>query len=192
MPDGRTSGRKLCFAYVGRLVPEKGLTVLLESARILRLEGREFEVVLIGDGPQRSELEAIIQRTAIGDCVRIRGFLRGAALAEAVAKVDLVVMPSVWEETAGLSAIEQMKRGRPVIASKIGGLGEVVGEASFTCRPGDAEDLARCMREALDAPANLAAIVLAARQRACGVFHRPRMIMEHAELYTEIAQHPLK
>jgi glycosyltransferase involved in cell wall biosynthesis len=53
-------------------------------------------------------------------------------------------MPSVCEETAGLSAIEQMMRVRLVIASLIGGLAEVVGRAGIVCKPVVREDLAAC------------------------------------------------
>ena len=54
-----TSG-KTCFAFVGRLVPEKGIPILLQASRELMNEGQKFEVRLIGDGPVRPKLEAII------------------------------------------------------------------------------------------------------------------------------------
>ncbi len=118
-PAGGKNFRQLRFAFVGRFVPEKGIPILLDAARILRDEGRKFEVLLIGDGPERPRLEAQIARDGLERHVRITGFLLGAELAAALDEVQVVVMPSVWEETAGLSAIEQMMRGRLVIASKI-------------------------------------------------------------------------
>ena len=181
-----SAGGKICFAYVGRLVAEKGLTVLLEAAQILRKEGRQFEVLLIGDGPERGRLEALIAANGLGEVVRCTGFLRGTGLAEALARVAVVVMPSAWEETAGLAAIEQMMQGRLVIASRIGGLGEVVGETGLTSRPGDAEDLARCMREALAEPAKIKTIGRGARERARRLFLRERMVNDHARIYLEV------
>ncbi len=181
---------KLCFAYVGRLVPEKGLPVLLESAGILKREGCEFDLLLIGDGPERPHLEGLIERAGLDSVVQITGFLQGAAFAKVLNRVRVVVMPSVWEETAGLAAIEQMMRGRLVIASKIGGLGEVVGDAGLTCAPGNAEDLARCMREVLQDPSKAGTIGVAARARALDVFRRDRMISDHASLYLETKRHP--
>jgi glycosyltransferase involved in cell wall biosynthesis len=177
----------MCFAYVGRLVPEKGLPVLLEAARILKDEGQVFELLLIGDGPERPKCEAIIERVGLRDFVRITGFLQGPALAELLVRVHVVVMPSVWEETAGLAAIEQMMRARLVIASKIGGLGEVVGDAGLTCLPGNAEDLARCIREVLQDPSKVATIGRAARDRARDMFLRERMIGDHARVYAQSA-----
>ena len=126
--------KKMTFAYVGRLVPEKGLPVLLAATSLLHREGFDFAVLLVGDGPERQRLEATIAQTGLTDVVHITGFLRGDALAQVLDGVSVVVMPSVWEETAGLAAIEHMMRGRLVIASKIGGLGEVVGDAGITCR----------------------------------------------------------
>ena len=64
----------------------------------------------------------IIHTENLGPCTTITGFLRGHAFVNALQDVNVVVMPSMWEETAGLAAIEQMMRGRLVIAADIGGL----------------------------------------------------------------------
>jgi glycosyltransferase involved in cell wall biosynthesis len=180
--------KKVTFAYVGRLVPEKGLPVLLAATSILRREGFDFTVLLVGDGPERQRLEAAIAHTGLTDVVHITGFLRGAALTQMLSGVGVVVMPSVWEETAGLAAIEHMMRGRPVIASKIGGLGEVVGDSGITCRAGDPEDLARCMKDVLQNPANIVALGRHARERAKSLFLRERMIVDHRRVYQEISR----
>src|SRR5207253_571717 len=129
---------KISFAFVGRLVREKGIDVLLEAAHILREKGRSFEVFLIGDGPERPKLQRIITRDRLESVVQVTGFLTGPALTQALQKVHVVVMPSVWEETAGLAAIEQMMRGKLVIVSDIGGLGEIVSDGGLKFRPGDA------------------------------------------------------
>jgi glycosyltransferase involved in cell wall biosynthesis len=176
---------KLCFAYVGRLVPEKGIPVLLQAAVMLRNEAHEFEVRLIGDGPLRAELEALIQQKGLASCVRITGYLTGAPLVEALRDVRVVVMPSVWEETAGLAAIEQMMRGRLVITSKIGGLAEVVDEAGLTFPAGDAQALAECMQRVLQDPSIIESVGRTARDRALRFFRRERMIESHARVYRE-------
>jgi glycosyltransferase involved in cell wall biosynthesis len=178
----------MTFAFVGRLVPEKGLPVLLAATSILHREGFDFAVLLVGDGPERQRLEATITQTGLTDVVHITGFLRGDALAQVLNDVSVVVMPSVWEETAGLAAIEHMMRGHLVIASKIGGLGEVVGDAGITCRAGDPEDLARCMKDVLQNPANRVALGHHARERAKSLFLRERMIADHRRIYQEISR----
>jgi glycogen(starch) synthase len=184
---GSSCARRLCFAYVGRLVSEKGLPVLLDAAARLHKQGREFEVLLIGDGPERAKLEDEIRRQRLESRVRITGFLRGPELISLLAKVHVVVMPSVWEETAGLSAIEQMMRGRLVIASAIGGLVEVVGSAGMVFPPGDAEALAACMSSIIAHPEQIASLGGRARERALRTFGYDRMLEEHAEVYRRVA-----
>jgi glycosyltransferase involved in cell wall biosynthesis len=180
--------KKVTFAFVGRLVPEKGLPVLLAATSILHREGFDFAVLLVGDGPERQRLEATIVDIGLIEVVHITGFLRGDALAKILNGVSVVVMPSVWEETAGLAAIEHMMRGRLVIASKIGGLGEVVGDAGITCSAGDPEDLARCMKDVLQSPASIVVLGYKARERAESLFLRERMIADHRRVYQEISR----
>ena len=180
---GGKNSHQLRFAFVGRFVPEKGIPVLLDAVRILQDEGRKFEVLLIGDGPERPRLEAQIGRDGLERHVSITGFLSGAELAAALDEVQVVVMPSVWEEAAGLSAIEQMMRGRLVIASNIGGLGEVIGDAGLTCPPGNPKALAQCMKQALEDNGIIDLLGKKAVERALGLFLRGRMIEEHARIY---------
>jgi len=134
------------------LVPEKGIPVLLEAGRILQTEGPNFEIRLIGDGSERPKLENIIRTEKLESCTTITGFLTGPRLANALQDVTIVVMPSVWEETAGLAAIEQMMRGRMVIAADIGGLSEVVGDTGLKFIPGNATSLANCLRSVMENP----------------------------------------
>src|SRR5207302_4135571 len=107
------------FAYVGRLISEKGIPILLEAARILKEEGLQFQVTIIGDGPERDRLEAVARNLGLSDEISFAGYLRGDALRRAASNATALVMPSICEETAGLAAIEQMMRGRLVIAADI-------------------------------------------------------------------------
>jgi len=189
IPEVKGSG-KVCFAFVGRFVPEKGIPIFLKAARLLMKEGYAFEVRLIGDGPERAKIESIIKRDELDDYVRITGYLAGAPLAEALKDVSVVVMPSIWEETAGLAAIEQMMRGRLVIASEIGGLSEIVGNTGLCFPAGNADALAERMKTVLRVPALSDSMGQQARQRALHLFARHRMIEEHAGIYAELLQYP--
>lgn len=182
------SRKTISFAFVGRFVPEKGIPILLEAACQLAKEGRAFEVRLIGDGPDRAALESLIRRNQLENHVSIRGYLSGQKLAEALSEVGVVVMPSVWEETAGLAAIEQMMRGRLVIASEIGGLAEVVGSTGLCFAPGSADALAECMRRVLKEPELIDILGPQARMRALRLFARRRMISEHQQVYREVLE----
>jgi glycosyltransferase involved in cell wall biosynthesis len=177
---------KISFAFVGRLVREKGIDVLLEAAHILREKGKSFEVFLIGDGPERSKLQEIITHDRLESLVRVTGFLTGPALEQALQKIRVVVMPSVWEETAGLAAIEQMMRGKLVIVSDIGGLGEIVSDSGLKFRPGDAQELAQVMCSVLEQPTLIDTLGRKARDRALRLFKRQRMVEEHARVYRSL------
>lgn len=186
--DPSPTQRPVVFAYVGRFVSEKGLPLLLQAARTLRSEGRRFSVRFIGDGPERPALERLAAELGLRDVVRFTGFLEGEGLRRATDEVTAVVMPSIWEETAGLAAIEQMMRGRLVIASDIGGLGEVVDGAGLTFPPGDAVALADRMRRVLEEPGLVSTIGRRARARALELFDDERMVREHAALYRSLAR----
>lgn len=176
----------LTFAYVGRLVSEKGLSLLLEAAHRLKEQGYTFHIKFVGDGPQRQHLEKITDAFGLRDQVTFTGFMTGENLAGVLEDAAAVVMPSIWEETAGLAAIEQMMRGRLVIASDIGGLGEIVGDAGLTFPMGDVEQLAACMQRVLDEPDVIQSLGQTARARALKLFHQDRMVAEHLAMYAEL------
>lgn len=178
-----TQAEGLCFAFVGRFVPEKGIPVLLEALAKLRREGYEFGAKLIGDGPERTKLEEQIEKLGLKDVVRITGYLSGAALRAEVADVSVIVMPSVWEETAGLAAMDQMMRGRLVICSAVGGLAEIVGEAGLTFRLGDAKELSEKLGKVLADSTLVHKLGGMALVRAGNIFRNNITIKRHAEEY---------
>jgi glycosyltransferase involved in cell wall biosynthesis len=138
---------------IGRLSAEKGHEVLIEAARHLAREGVAFELTLVGDGPRRSALEALIQQYGLKDCLRIAGWASGAEVREQVQAARALVLPSHYE---GLPVVimEAFALGRPVIATRVGGVPELVepGVNGWLVAPGSAEALADAMRQALTAP----------------------------------------
>jgi glycogen synthase len=175
------------FGYVGRLVEEKGLPLLVAAAGKLRSRGVRHRLSFIGDGPLRDSLRAQAEAVGLNGEIRFTGFLEGPALQRATADLDVVVMPSVWEETAGLAAMEHMMRGRAVLAADIGGLGEVVGDGGAKFRPFDLEHLVERMTE-LTSPEFRSSVGIAARARALQLFQLERMIREHKALFVEASQ----
>jgi glycosyltransferase involved in cell wall biosynthesis len=176
-------GNLLEIGFIGRLVTEKGLPTLLRAAKRLDDEGYNFRLTLVGDGPERANLERLARNLQFRNRVEFLGELRGAEFAEAMRSVRVVVMPSQWEETAGLAAIEQMMRGGVVIASDVGGLGEVVGDAGLRFKPGDSDALYSRLREVIENPSLRASLSLAARRRAMQTFGRNSMIEGHLAAY---------
>lgn len=176
--------REVHFGYVGRLVEEKGLPLLVEASAKLRNQGVRHRLSFVGDGPLRDTLRSQAEAAGLNGGVRFTGFLEAAALDRELADLDVVVMPSVWEETAGLAAMEQMMRGGVVLAADIGGLGEVVGDGGVKFRPFDSEDLARKMVE-LTRPELRLSTEKAARERAVRLFGLERMVNQHEALLRE-------
>jgi glycogen(starch) synthase len=185
-PAPAGNGNAIRIAYVGRLVQEKGLPLLLEAAKRLNGIGIPFHLTFIGDGPERQQLESVTDNFALRERVMFTGDLRGPAFAELLRTIHLVVMPSVWEETAGLAAIEQMMRGGVVVAADVGGLSEIVGDAGMEFAMGDSAGLAASIQRAYENPSLAVSLGSAARARAMQVFSRDSMIQAHVHLYREI------
>ena len=178
----------LVLAYVGRLVPDKGVDVLLRAAGDVKRAGSRFRLKIIGDGPERRRLERLGEELQLKDCVVFIGYCEGSSLQKAMADVSVTVMPSLWEEACPMTAIEQMMRGRLVIATEIGGLGEVVGRTGLKFPPGDASALAECIKKAVNDRLLVAALGDAARKRALDMFREHQMVEKHIALYEQLAR----
>ena len=185
-PEAQILQSPVSFAYVGRLVSEKGLHLLVDSARRLLEAKCNFRLKFIGDGPERARLEREVDTSGLRTRVVFTGYLRGEELEKVLGDVGVVVMPSIWEETAGLAAMEHMMRGRMVIAADIGGLGELVDGTSLKFPAGDIDALACCMKRVIDDPGLARALGQKARQRAEQLFVMERMVAEHFELYRSL------
>ncbi|MGJ7485090.1 glycosyltransferase family 4 protein [Variovorax sp. LT2P21] len=155
------------FFYMGRMVQEKGVDVLVRAfAEVLRRHGPGPRLLLIGDGGARPDVERIIAEHGIGDAVVFAGKQSGPALVDWVGRGGIGVLPSVWYEPMGGVAIELMAAGKCLIVSAQGGLAECVGEAGLVFPNGDAMALADRMLELLNNPARRHALAALARERA--------------------------
>lgn len=178
------------FAYLGRLVPEKGVSVLIRACSELAAEGRKFSLTIVGDGPERRSLEALTNELRLGGHITFTGAKLGAKTTETLAGAAAVVMTPIWEEVSPMVAIEQMIQGRLLIASDIGGLGEMVGDAGLKFPPGDHMALAQLLRRVLDDPSLAVELGSKARARALIHFTEKRMTDQHAVLFQELCQAP--
>jgi glycosyltransferase involved in cell wall biosynthesis len=176
------------IAFQGRLVTTKGVRVLLQAARILASQNRTFELVIIGDGPERASLHRFIRGTPLNDRVRFAGQLPVDQLELALSRAAIVVVPSLGGEVFGLVAAENMLRGLPVVASDLGALAEVLGDAGRTFRTGNAADLAARLASLLDDQELAARLGQQAQLRAMQLCDPERMIEAHANLYREIVR----
>jgi len=114
---------KFTIGFVGRLSIEKGPTCLLEALR--NLKGVDYECLVVGDGPIRGELENYVAENNLDGKVKFLGFQN--EIAKFMHLMDVVVVPSL-NETFGLTVIEAFALKKPVIASNVGGIPELVSD----------------------------------------------------------------
>jgi glycogen(starch) synthase len=174
------------MAAHGRLVSTKGLPLLLEAASILVSENRAFEILVIGDGPERTAIHELAEKLGLSSCVRFAGRIATTDLDSAFANARIVVVPSLGGEVFGLVLAENMSRGLPIVASDLGSFAEVLGDAGLTFRVGDAKDLARQIARLLDDPALEHTLRGRARSRIFDRYLRSHMIEAHAQLYRRV------
>jgi glycogen(starch) synthase len=181
-----SASRPPVIAFQGRLVTTKGVGVLFEAARILLAQNREFELLAIGDGPERASLERLSQGAPLAGHVRFAGRLSGSELDAALAHASVVVVPSLGGEVFGLVVAENMLRGLPVITSDLGAFVEVLGEGGLTFRTGDAAALARELTRILNDPALATRLAQRSRQRVLEFCDFRRMLEAHARIYRQV------
>ena len=142
--DGGTRSRELIF--VGRLVSDKGASLLLDALKLIDSQPR---LTIIGDGPERATLE----KQAADLQVEFAGSRHGEELANLLRQHEILVVPSLWQEPFGIVALEGIACGCVVVGSAGGGLTEAIGPCGVTFPNGDARALADAIARLLDNPA---------------------------------------
>jgi glycosyltransferase involved in cell wall biosynthesis len=137
--------------FAGRLVREKGVSVLLRAFARVRQQMPTARLLIAGAGPERAQLDSIIAELRIGEGVSIAERLAPEALELFLAPAWVQAVPSLWQEPFGLVAVEAMMRGTCVVASRVGGLSEIVRDPTGgrLVPPGDEEALVRALTSIL-------------------------------------------
>jgi glycosyltransferase involved in cell wall biosynthesis len=143
---------------VGRLCEQKGQLLLIEAARRLEAQGVKFELVLVGDGELRAEIETLIACNNLQDKIRITGRVSSNQLYDEILSARALVLPS-FAEGLPMVLMEAMALKRPVISTFVAGIPELVhsGEHGWLVPAGDVETLVQAMQACLDAPADVLA-----------------------------------
>ena len=139
----------------------------MEAAQRLAARGVEFELVLVGDGEMRADIEALIKRHNLQDRVRITGWISSDQVRDEILAARALVLPS-FAEGLPMVIMEAMALRRPVISTFVAGIPELVhpGEHGWLVPAGDVEALAEAMQACLDAPVDtLARMGEAAHER---------------------------
>ncbi len=146
---------------IGRLDPQKGFDVLVRAASLLRARTPPPVLVVAGDGPSRVPLTVLIDE--LDAPVRLLGWRDDTG--DLLAAADLVVMPSRWEGSP-LAAHETLLAGRPLVATSVGGLPELLGDgAALLVASDDPGSLAGAIDDLLDHPDRRMSLALAGQRR---------------------------
>jgi glycosyltransferase involved in cell wall biosynthesis len=183
---GVPEGALLVLA-LGRLVEKKGFAHLIDAAALLR---DRVHVVIAGDGDLRSELQA----RAAGAPVRFTGNLDRQEVARALGAADVVAVPSVVDQSGNVDGLpnvvlEALAAGRPVVASRVAGIPEVIedGRSGLLVPPADAAALAAALRRLAEDPTTRARLGCAARRDALARFGWTATARALEECYAQAA-----
>ncbi len=141
----------ICF--VGRLVPRKGVQILIEAFFQLKREIKDAKLFIIGDGRYKSHLVSLVKRKKIQD-VKFTGYLPPEKITKYYQSCEVVVVPSLERESFGIVALEGMACAKPVIVSDVGGLAEIIenGNDGIVIKRGDTEALSNAILDLFNNP----------------------------------------
>ncbi|KAF1726599.1 glycosyl transferase family 1 [Pseudoxanthomonas japonensis] len=137
------------ITYVGRFVEAKGMRELLQAFQSLAGQDPRVRLALVGDGVMREELAGLVQATGLAGRVTMTGGLEPAQVAEWIGASDVLTLPS-WSEGYPNVVVEGIACGRPVVATAVGGTGEIIKAGNgILVPPRDAAALERGLADAL-------------------------------------------
>lgn len=170
---------------VGRLVPVKGHTVLLRAVRVLRTMGLNVTLLLVGDGPLRGQLEAEVQRLELAQSVIFAGHQE--QVYDFINMMDIFVLPSLHEGIP-MVLLEALALKRPVIASRVGGIPEVVlnSRSGMLVSPANVTELASGLKEMIQDPCRARELGTMGRSQVEQEFNASMMANQTAAVYRSL------
>ncbi len=175
------------IGYVGRLVPEKGVDLLLEA--VAELDGI-WRLAVVGAGPLRDQLEMLVHRLGIGDRVSFEGVIPSLRMPAFYRQLDALVLPSRsqtnWVEQFGRVLIEAMACGVPVVGSDCGEIPNVVGGAGLIFPEGDARALHQHLKSLMHNVDLWKSLARRGRERVLNHFTQAQVAAHTAAVYREL------
>ncbi len=166
--------------FIGRLVRTKGLDYLIRAMRSV-----DHRLVIAGGGPEEKRLRKIVSENGLSERVEIKGRVSEGEKHRLLNECKLFVFPSTWE-SYGIAAVEAMSYGKPIIASDVGGLPEVVRDAGELVPSRDETALAKAINELLEDGEGRREYGRRGREIALG-YAWEKAAREMERIYTEIA-----
>ncbi len=184
----RPSQPTLSIGYVGRLVPEKGIDLLLEAAA--KLKG-PWEMKILGSGPDRSRLEKMAQWLGLGNNrISFDQQIPSTHMPNYLSGLDALVLPSLtqsnWKEQFGRVLIEAMACEVVTVGARSGAIPEVIGQAGLLFDEGNSEDLAAQLQRLLDDVPLRQKLRQAGRQRVLNNYTHAAIARHTVEVYKQI------
>lgn len=172
--------------FVGRLVWQKGVRYLMEAAPSIFREHPEAKIVIVGEGDMHQELRKLASDLGISQKVYITGHIPDDTLNTLYGFADVMMIPSIYEPF-GLTALEGMSAGLPVVASRVGGLGEIITDrkSGILVPPGNPGSIASAVNELLANPTFAMALARNGRARS-NYFAAAKMVEETSKVYEKV------
>ena len=144
---------KPVFLFVGHVIPRKGLHCLLEACSTLQQQGYEYTLLIVGDGPDKDELEVFCKKHSLQNLVKWIGRVDYKDIGNYFAQADVFVFPTL-EDTWGVSVLEAMLFAKPVLCSTGAGTSELIinGQNGYVFEPEEPNKLAQLMSNLIDNP----------------------------------------
>ena len=190
-PGRRRADQGFHVGYVGRLVAEKGVDLLLEA--LAGLAGA-WRASILGSGPQRQALQEQARRLGLTDRVSFEDWLPSGQMPAHYRRLDALVLPSRtrpnWKEQFGRVLVEAMACGVAVVGSDCGEIPNVIGEAGLIFSEGQAEALRSRLERLLVEPQLRDELAERGRQRVLARYTQAQIAAQTYQVYQEMVGHP--
>lgn len=176
------------IGYLGRLVPEKGVDLLLRAAA--GMDG-DWRLDIVGEGAERERLRGLARHLGLDDRVSFQEWVPSMRMPAFYRNLDVLVLPSRsrsnWVEQFGRVLIEAMACGVPVVGSNCGEIPNVVGDAGLIFPEEDVDALSTCLVRLMNSPELRADLALRGRERVLTHFTQAQIAVQTVAVYRELA-----
>jgi glycosyltransferase involved in cell wall biosynthesis len=175
----------LLLGSVGRLHPSKGFSDLISALVKIKSKLKSVKVIIVGDGKLSNNLKLQVKYDKLSDAIEFIGLRNDVP--DILSALDIFVLPSLWE-AFGIAILEAMAAGKPVVATSVGGIPEVVidGETGILVPASDPDALANAIIRLIEDEELRVKMGNAGRKRVLKHFTIQKMVNKTEQLYQEL------
>ena len=184
--------QQMTLGIAGNVTPVKGHEVLLRAIRLVKSRQRPVRLIVIGDGRERPTLQQIAHTLGVEENVEFWGAYEGSEdqkFQDFLSRINALVIPS-FSEACPMVALEAMRAAKPIIASRVGGLAEIVQEGvnGYLVPAGNADELASAIMALSASEQKTEQMGILSRQLFIERFTVERMVSQYEHLYAQVLQ----